>query len=263
VYAYCRWADDLADESADSASALQLLDWWEDELRACYAGHPSHAVFVALWPTIQAFNIPLDPFLNLLTAFRQDQTVHRYSNWNSLLGYCRYSANPVGRLVLYLCGYDGDAERQSLSDATCTALQLANFWQDVARDLKKDRIYIPLDALAACGLTEADLFARRFDIRYVSLMRDLIARTRELFRAGLPLAERVGPELRIDIELFSRGGLALLDAIEAIGYNTLEHRPTLSRAVQAKLLARALLARLLAGWWSNKHGKASLAHHHA
>jgi squalene synthase HpnC len=263
VYAYCRWADDLADESADSASALQLLDWWEYELRACYAGHPSHAVFVALWPTVQAFNIPLDPFLNLLTAFRQDQTVHRYSNWNSVLDYCRYSANPVGRLVLCLCGYDGDAERQSLSDSTCTALQLANFWQDVARDLEKDRIYIPLDALAAYGLTEADLFARRFDIRYVSLMRDLTARTRELFRAGLPLAERVGPELRIDIELFTRGGLALLDAIEAIGYNTLEHRPTLSRVVQAKLLARALLGRLRARWRSNKHGKASFAHRHA
>jgi squalene synthase HpnC len=243
VYAFCRWADDLGDEIAPPARALEFLGWWESELRHCYAGPASHAVFVALQDTIREFDIPIDPFLNLLTAFRQDQSVNRYTDWDSLLGYCRNSANPVGHLVLYLCGYR-DAIRQQLSNATCTALQLANFWQDVARDLGKNRIYIPLDALSRYGLTKADLFARRFDDRYASLMKDLVGRTRELFLLGLPLASQVGPELRLDIELFSRGGLAVLDAIEAVGYNTIEHRPTLSRATQLRLLARAALRRL-------------------
>jgi squalene synthase HpnC len=258
VYAYCRWADDLGDEVASSERALELLDWWESELGACYAGSPAHAVFVALERTIRQFDIPIDPFLDLLKAFRQDQTVHRYPDWDAVLGYCRYSANPVGRLVLYLCGYRDD-ERQQFSDATCTALQLANFWQDVDRDLTKDRIYIPLDRLAACGLTEAELFARRFDSRYIALMKELVARTRELFAAGLPLAERVSPELRTDIELFSRGGLAVLDSIEAIGHNTIQHRPALSRSTQARLLGRALLSRLFAPWQSGKGVKTSVA----
>jgi squalene synthase HpnC len=250
VYAYCRWADDLGDEVASSARALELLDWWEAELRNCYAGWPSHPVFVALKPTVAECEIPIEPFLDLLTAFRQDQSVHRYADWQAVLGYCRYSANPVGRLVLCLCGYR-DAERLALSDATCTALQLANFWQDVARDLDKDRIYIPLDALTAHGLTEAELFAHRFDHRYVALMKDLIGRTRALFAQGLPLAESVARELRIDIELFSRGGLAVLDSIERMGYNTLARRPALSRATQAHLLGRALLTRLFLPLYSS------------
>jgi squalene synthase HpnC len=247
VYAYCRWSDDLGDEIGQPALALRLLEEWEAELERCYAGAPEHPVFVALAPTVREFDIPIEPFRDLLKAFRQDQTVHRYPDWNSVLGYCRYSANPVGRLVLYLCGYR-DAERQRLSDFTCTALQLANFWQDVARDLDKDRIYIPLDALARHGLAPADLFAHRFDPRYAALMKELIARTRELFAAGQPLIERVSPELRVDLDLFSRGGLAVLDAIEAIGYNTLERRPALSRRTQARLLGRALLSRLFAPW---------------
>jgi squalene synthase HpnC len=206
-----------------------------------------HPVFVALRQTVGKFEIPIDPFLDLLTAFRQDQTVHRYVDWEAVLGYCRYSANPVGRLVLYVCGY-ADDERQRLSDAICTALQLANFWQDVGRDLDKDRIYIPFDALAAHHFTEKDFVARRFDARYVALMKDLIGRTRELFAAGSSLAKRVTPGLRVDIELFRSGGLAVLDAIEAIGYNTLQRRPTLSRATQAKLLGRALLSSLISRW---------------
>ncbi len=258
VYAYCRWSDDLGDEIGDPGRAREVLDAWEEELRRCYAGSSTHAVFVALRSTIQEFEIPIEPFLDLLTAFRQDQTVHRYPDWGSVLGYCRYSANPVGRLVLYLCGYR-DAERQPWSDAICTALQLANFWQDVARDLEKDRIYIPLDALAAHGLTETDLFARHFDRRYVALMKDLIARTRELFAVGRPLLSHVAPELGVDIELFSRGGLAVLDAIEAMGYNTLAQRPALGRATQARLLSRALISRLFVPWQSGKQPKASVA----
>ncbi len=245
LYAYCRWADDLGDEIADPARALELLEGWDQELRDCYAGKPSHPVFVALRQTIRACDIPIEPFSDLLVAFRQDQAVHRYPTWNGVLGYCRYSANPVGRLVLYLCGYR-DAERQKLSDATCTALQLANFWQDVGRDLDKDRIYIPLEALAAHGLTEEDIVARRFDARYVSLMKELIARTRELFEQGMPLAERVDSALRVDIEMFSRGGLAVLDSIEAIGYDTLQRRPSIPKSKQLQLLSRAIVQRIFA-----------------
>jgi squalene synthase HpnC len=243
LYADCRWADDLGDEIPDSTRALELLDGWEEELRSCYAGHPQHPVFVALAETLRRHDIPPGPFADLLSAFRQDQTTKRYPDWESVLGYCRYSANPVGRLVLYLCGCR-DAARQELSDATCTALQLANFWQDVARDVDKGRIYIPLDRLAAHGLAEGDLVARRFDARYVALMKELIAYTRALFDRGMPLAGLVPQELRVDIELFSRGGLEVLKAIEAMGYNTLQHRPAIGRATQARLLGRALLARL-------------------
>ena len=243
VYAYCRWADDLGDEVPDGSRALELLHWWEHELDACYEGKPSHAVFVALRETIVAKDIPKKPFADLLKAFRQDQTTKRYSNWDEVIGYCVNSANPVGRLVLYLCGYR-DEERQKLSDATCTALQLANFWQDVSRDLDIGRIYIPLDASTAQGLSESDIVERRFDERYVRLMRDLIARTRELFAEGRPLSKIVDGRLSVDLEMFSRGGLAVLDAIEAMGYDTLHHRPAVSKLKQAGLLGRALVAHL-------------------
>ena len=246
VYAYCRWADDLGDEVPNAARALELLDWWERELDACYEGKPAHPVFVALRETILAKNIPKQPFADLLKAFRQDQTVKRYRNWDAVLGYCVHSANPVGRLVLYLCGYR-DEERQRLSDATCTALQLANFWQDVSRDLDIGRIYIPLDVAAAHGLVESDLVERRFDERYVRLMKDLIARTRVLFAEGHPLAKMVDGRLSVDLEMFTRGGLAVLDAIESMGYNTLHHRPAVSKVKQAALLGRALVAHLVGG----------------
>ena len=243
LYAYCRWADDLGDEIRSAAKALALLDAWDQELRDCYAGRPSHPVFIALRGTIVACDIPIEPFSDLLIAFRQDQTVRRHPTWDDVFAYCRCSANPVGRLVLYLCGYR-DAERQQLSDATCTALQLANFWQDVARDLEKGRIYIPLEALAAHGLAENDIVEHRFDARYVSLMKDLIARTRQLFAEGAPLVRSVDSALRVDIEMFTRGGLAVLDAIEAAGYNTLAHRPSIPKSKQARLLASALIRRL-------------------
>jgi squalene synthase HpnC/squalene synthase HpnD len=245
VYAYCRWADDLGDEVPQKERALELLDWWERELDECYHGRPAHPVFVALRETITAKNIPKQPFADLLRAFRQDQNVKRYPTWDSIIGYCVYSANPVGRLVLYLAGYR-DQERQTMSDATCTALQLANFWQDVERDLEKGRIYIPLDIAAAHGLTESDIVDRRFDERFVSLMKDLIARTRLLFRQGAPLAKMVSGRLSIDLEMFSRGGVAVLDAIEAMGYDTLHNRPAISKTKQIRLLGRALLTHLVA-----------------
>src|SRR5229473_4419306 len=246
LYAYCRWADDLGDEIPDTQRALDLLAWWERELDACYEGKPSHPVFVALRETIVAKDIPKQSFADLLKAFRQDQTIKRYPTWDAVLGYCVYSANPVGRLVSYLCGYR-DEQRQLLSDATCTALQLANFWQDVSRDLDIGRIYIPFDAAAAHGLSESDIVERRFDDRYVLLMKDLIARTRALFAEGQPLAKMVDGRLSVDLEMFTRGGLAVLDAIEAMGYDTLHHRPAVSKVKQAGLLARALVAHLAGG----------------
>jgi squalene synthase HpnC len=241
VYAYCRWSDDLGDEVADSARALQLLDAWEDELRLIYGegAGPSHPVLIALRETIRAKSIPVEPFSDLLRAFRRDQVVKRYANWAEVYDYCVYSANPVGRLVLYLCDYRDDA-LQRMSDATCTALQLANFWQDVSRDLEKGRIYIPLDELAAHGLSETEIVGKKFDGRYVTLMKNLIVRTRELFAEGRPLAGTVRAFLRTDLEMFTRGGLAILDAIEASGYNTLEHRPSVSKLMQAKLLVQTL-----------------------
>jgi squalene synthase HpnC/squalene synthase HpnD len=247
VYAYCRWADDLGDEVPDHARALELLDAWEEDLRKIYEPGRglSHPVLIALGETVRAKDIPAQPFVDLLRAFRQDQTVSRYATWDDVLDYCVYSANPVGRLVLYLCGYR-DEERQRLSDYTCTALQLANFWQDVSRDLEKGRIYIPISALAAHGLTEREIVERRFDERYVALMKDLIGRARGLFVAGLPLARMVDANLSVDIELFSRGGMAILDAVEKSGYNTLQRRPELTKATKVRLLLGALAAKLLA-----------------
>jgi squalene synthase HpnC len=243
VYAYCRWADDLADEVADTSLALKLLESWQQELQLCYDGRPSHPVFNALAATVQAFDIPIDPFSDLLAAFRQDQVVRRYESWEGVLSYCRYSANPVGRIVLYLCGYR-DAERQRLSDSICTALQLANFWQDVSRDLEKGRIYIPQDALQTHCLTFADIEARRFDARHAALMKDLVARTRALFADGSSLTSRVDGPLRVDIDLFRRGGLAVLDAIEQMGYNTLDQRPSIGAGARLGLLGRALGAQV-------------------
>jgi squalene synthase HpnC len=252
LYAYCRWADDLGDEVPVQQRALELLDWWETELDACYAGQPLHPVFVALRETVIAKEIPKQPFADLLKAFRQDQVTKRYADWEGVLNYCRYSANPVGRLVLYLCGYR-DEKRQLLSDATCTALQLANFWQDVARDLEKGRIYIPLDRAAVHGLSEQAIVDKKFDARYVALMKELIEYTRELFEQGMPLAKMVEGKLSVDLEMFSRGGLAVLDAIESMGYDTLHRRPAISKMKQVGLLGRTLVK-----YWVQSDGSSKL-----
>ena len=243
VYSYCRWADDLGDETGDPERSLWLLDRWEDELRACYDGRARHLVFVALQETIQQFQIPPEPFLDLLTAFRQDQRRTRYPTFADVLGYCRYSANPVGRLVLYVCGYR-DAERQQLSDRTCTALQLANFWQDVRRDFAIGRIYLPLDEMAACGYSEAELAAGRYNEKFAALLRGLVQRTWELFREGLPLVERVDRRLAVDIELFSRGGMEILRLIERQNYDVLSRRPHLDKS-RVAMLGTAVVARRL------------------
>ncbi|HLV80291.1 MAG TPA: squalene synthase HpnC [Chthonomonadaceae bacterium] len=244
VYAYCRISDDLGDEIGDPQKSLVLLDWWEEELDAMYRGDPRHPVFVALAETVARFGIPPDPFRDLLAAFRQDQTTTRYPTYADLLGYCRYSANPVGRLVLSLCGYS-DAERLALSDKTCTALQLANFWQDVARDLEKDRVYLPLEDLERFGYTEAELFARRFTPAFAALMRFEVERARALFAEGLALCPLVDRRVRLDIEMFNRGGLEVLRRIERQGYDVLSRRPAIPKSRQMAILSRRLLAGLI------------------
>ncbi len=244
VYSYCRISDDLGDEVGDACQSLVLLDQWERELEACYAGAPRHPVFVALAETVRACRIPQQPFADLLTAFRQDQTVTRYPRFEDVLGYCRYSANPVGRLVLYVCGYS-DEERQVLSDFTCTALQLANFWQDVAVDYGKGRIYLPLEDLARFGVSEQDIAARRATPQFLEMMRFEVERAREWFERGLPLAAKVDRELAIDIELFTRGGQEILNAIERQGFDVLKSRPALSKSRKLLLLGRAALGKLL------------------
>jgi squalene synthase HpnC len=242
IYAYCRWADDLGDEIADGSRALALLDEWERELDCCYEGRAMHPVFIALAPTVGECDIPAQPFRDLLRAFRQDQTVKRHPSWESVIEYCRYSANPVGRLVLYVTGYR-DEEMQGLSDSTCTALQLANFWQDVARDQKKGRIYIPLELAAKHGVSEAEILERRFSAGYAALMAEMISRTRRLFAMGAKLEGMVAPDLRVDLELFRRGGCAVLDAIERMGYDTLRQRPLLNGWTKTRLLGGALAAK--------------------
>jgi squalene synthase HpnC len=244
VYAYCRISDDLGDEVGDPAASLQLLDQWEAELEACYAGSPKHPVFVALVDTVRACEIPKQEFSDLLNAFRQDQTVTRYGTFNDVLGYCRYSANPVGHLVLHVCGYH-DSERQKLSDFTCTALQLANFWQDVSVDYAKGRIYLPLEDLRRFGVSEPDIAAQRNTPAFVEMMQFEVERAREWFRQGLPLVEKVNRELAIDVELFSRGGQEILNAIQRQGYAVLGRRPAISKSRKLSLVARAALGKLL------------------
>lgn len=243
VYAYCRISDDLADEVGDTATSFQLLDQWEAELDACYNEHPRHPVFVALAGTVREFEIPKHEFSDLLIAFRQDQTVTRYETFGDLLGYCRYSANPVGHLVLYLCGYK-DPERQLLSDFTCTALQLANFWQDVSADFAKGRIYLPLEDLRRFGVSESDIRNEKNTATFREMMRFEVERAGEWFVQGLPLIGKVDRALATDLDLFSRGGQEILNAIQKQQYAVLGNRPAISKRRKLALVARAALGKL-------------------
>jgi squalene synthase HpnC len=240
VYAFCRWADDLGDEIGDPAESLRLLAWWRTELQAMYAGQVHHPVFVALEGTARKYHLPIQLFSDLISAFEQDQRIPRYQNWNELFDYCRCSANPVGRLVLRLCGYD-DPDRDRLSDATCTALQLANFWQDVTVDYLKHRVYLPLDLFAKHGYTLEDLAAGRFNPAFQAVMREAVEVAHGLFLEGLPLIKMVNRRLALDLELFSRGGMRVLKKIEQQNYNVLTARPTVSKADRIGLVAHALL----------------------
>ncbi|MBZ5522680.1 MAG: squalene synthase HpnC [Acidobacteriia bacterium] len=244
VYSYCRISDDLGDEVGDPQESLKLLDQWEEELKACYAGSPRHPVFVALAETVRQFGIPQHEFSDLLVAFRRDQTVTRFETFDDVLGYCRYSANPVGHLVLYLCGYS-DAQRQQLSDCTCTALQLANFWQDVSVDFEKGRIYLPLEDLRRFGVIAGDIAARRATPQFLRMMKFEVERARDWFVRGLPLIKMVSRELAVDLALFSRGGQEILNAIERQGFDVLKQRPVISRPRKLWLVARAAAGKLL------------------
>lgn len=257
VYAYCRHADDLADTAPSPAVALERLDDCERGLRACFAGAPQGPLFVALKRTIDRHALPIGPFLDLLSAFRQDQRVSRYERWTDVLDYCTRSANPVGRLVLRLSGHRQD-DRDALrcSDATCTALQLVNFWQDVRRDiLNVHRIYIPTDVAMAHRLDLQEMHQRisrddgtrkwrgpnggRFATAYRATMIDLCDRTRVLFDAGRELLPRVSSEVRPTIALFTMGGQAVLNRIVAIDYRTDLYRPRVGKLGKAGLLLRA------------------------
>jgi squalene synthase HpnC len=244
VYAYCRISDDLGDEVGDPQQSLELLNQWEAELDACYAGSPKHPVFVALAETVKECGIPKHEFSDLLIAFRQDQTVTRFEKFEDVLAYCRYSANPVGHLVLYLCGYSDD-ERQRLSDYTCTALQLANFWQDVFVDYGKGRIYLPLEDLRRFGVTGEDIAMRRATPQFMALMKFEVERAREWFVRGLPLVKMVNHELAIDLELFSRGGQEILNAIEHQSFDVLRARPEISKSRKLLLVLRAAMGKFL------------------
>jgi squalene synthase HpnC len=239
VYSFCRWADDLGDEIGDPAESLRLLAWWRSELQAMYRGEAAHPVFVALRGTVERHQIPLEPFDRLIQAFEQDQTITRYRSFPEVFDYCKNSANPVGHLVLYLCGYR-DQERQAISDFTCTALQLANFWQDVTVDLQKDRVYLPLDLLDRHGYAVDDLFAHRYTPAFRSLMVEAVDVADDLFRRGLPLIGMVDRRLALDLDLFSRGGMQILQKIRQNDYNVLQSRPYISKPERLGILIKCL-----------------------
>lgn len=245
VYAYCRWSDDLADETGGGPEAIALIGWWRRELLSCYdGGTPCHPVTIALRETILRFSIPPQPLLDLLIAFEQDQHVKCYETFEQLLGYCRNSANPVGRLVLYLFECF-DAERATMADEVCTGLQLANFWQDVARDLANGRVYLPAEDRRRFFYPDEDLAAGRCTPSFRELMRFEVERARNCFDRGAALLPLLPREARIDVDLFIRGGRAILRAIEHAGYDVWSRRPVVSKFVKLKLLAGALGRRFI------------------
>ena len=245
VYAYCRVSDDLGDEVADPAAALQLLQEWGALLDECYdaPAQSRHPVFVALHETIAAHNLPRHLFHDLLAAFRLDQTKTRYESIAELEAYSHDSANPVGRLVLLISGYREEPVAL-LSDKICTALQLANFWQDIVEDWERGRRYLPADLMRQFGVTDEDLTARRFTPQFRELMQHLVAFTRKMLREGGAISAHVDRELATTLDLFRKGGESILDAIAAQDFNTLSRRPEVSKARKAQLLAGALWGKL-------------------
>ncbi len=244
VYAYCRWADDLADEAPNPGAALELLHWWEWSLAECYRGRAIHPVFVALMETIEAYQIPQQPFQDLLHAFRQDQRQTRYVTVAEMLDYCRCSANPVGQIVLYL-GRCWSAENARDSDAICTGLQLANFCQDVGRDFDRGRIYLPVESWRSAEYTAAMFERREFNAAFQQLMAAEVGRAWDLLQSGRQLARRVPRELQLDIDLFVRGGLEILTAIRRQKFNVWSRRPLIGKVAKLRLLVTALGSRIL------------------
>lgn len=245
IYAYCRWADDLADETGDPQRATALLRWWEGQLRQCYDGRATHPVFVALADTVRRFEIPSQPFADLLAAFRQDQRVTRYETTTEVLEYCRYSANPVGRLVLHL-GRCATPDRVQLSDAVCTGLQLANFCQDVAGDWDRGRVYLPTVECRRFGFVEPDFARRQCTDAFRKLLRSRVDEAEGWLRRGWPLVARLPPDLRLPVALFVRGGMAVLGAIREAGFDVWTARPSVSRMDKLRIMWQC--------WWRNKRG---------
>ncbi len=245
LYAFCRTADDIGDEAPGNRNAL--LDRLEQELDYAYNGTPRHPVLVALRNTIDRFDLPQDLLARLIAANRVDQAKTRYQTLDELLRYCENSATPVGRLFLMLFSYR-DAKLFALSDATCIALQLTNFWQDVRRDYEIGRIYLPLDDMANYEVSENDLAASSGNDHFKALMHFEVERTRRYFREGLPLIDHLRGHLRVDVALFSRGGIAILDEIARLDYDTLATRPTLTGRKKAFIFLSTLMSRKWRRW---------------
>jgi squalene synthase HpnC len=240
TYAFCRHTDDLGDEA--EGDRLALLDAWESELDHVYGGEPKHPIMVALQDVVRRFEIPEEPFRSLIRANRMDQGRVRFATYDDLLHYCAHSAMPVGQMVLYLLR-DRSPESRALSDATCTALQLANFWQDVARDCSKNRVYIPQEDMTRFGVAESELAHASASLAFKDLLRFEVRRTQALFEEGLPLVYRIKGSMKLDIALFSRGGLRVLEAIRACDYDVLAERPTVP-TLRKLWLALSTAARL-------------------
>lgn len=248
VYSFCRVSDDLGDEVGSTDTALRLLNTWGQMLDQCYDApqESRHPVFVALRGTIAACDLPREPFHDLLRAFRQDQIKTHYNTWDETVSYSRYSANPVGRLVLMIAGYR-DERRFQLSDSICTALQLANFWQDMVRDSAIPRRYVPAEYMDRFGVAEGQIEGRVFTPEFRAMTQALVERTRDLLRQGSALPSLVDPELGVTLRLFSAGGEAILDGIARQGYDTLRGRPVVTKSRKLLLLLQALAGKLRAG----------------
>jgi len=229
VYAFCRWADDLGDEIESTEESLLLLDWWQRELENCYRGNAQHPVYIALQSTIEQFAIPVDHFAALISAFKQDQTVKQYETYPQLLNYCDRSANPVGHIILYLCDRFSEENRQ-YSDSICTGLQLTNFWQDVGRDYQIGRVYLPQEDLFRFGVTDPIIQSRQSGPEFRELMQFEVERARKLLLSGKPLVAAMPGLMKIDIDLFIRGGLLVLDAIRRINYDVWQQRPVVKKS---------------------------------
>ena len=243
VYAFCRLVDDLGDEV--EGDRLELLDRWEEELRLCYGGSPNLVWFQALQNTVREFGIPPEPFLRLIEANRRDQRDSEYRDFEHVVEYCTYSATPVGHLVLYLYGYFSE-HMARLSDHTCIALQLANFWQDVARDSDKGRVYIPKSDMSDFGVPLETIEGRNPTRQFRELMRFQVDRTRDLFKAGYELRNYLEKDFKLEFAAITSGGLSVLDEIEELDYDTLTTRPTVSRAKKIRIMFNILTAMFLA-----------------
>ena len=253
IYAFARSADDFADEPGiPDGDRFRLLDEWSARLHGAWhardrtgvllpvSDEDADAIFLALADTIARHRLPLQLFEDLLSAFRQDITVRRYANWDALLDYCRRSANPVGRLVLRVAGYD-DTRLDAASDAVCTALQLTNFWQDIERDWANGRLYVPLEERDRAGARDADLDAHRMTPEWQSAMRAVVERTRRLFQAGRPVGTVVRGRLRWELRFTWLGGSRILDKLEHSEFDVFRHRPTLGAADVPSLLRGAVM----------------------